>query len=190
MWDGFDLSEYSKLVVQNEMCPFALRATRAQEDALIKVDQFLKQYAIKKLYGLDHYPSATEIPPDFFQDFRLSKKYRVLAKTVYPWLIGCKSVWREIEYEVTASEDQVKEYLRYYSTDSKKCADELTKAIITYMDSHMKKIKYVPTEADLQKDSNIYILRELSVPILERPLSNSKSACALHSKLKELYDIK
>ena len=190
MWDGFDLSKYKELVAQNEMYPFALRATRAQEEALTRVDQFLKQYAMKELYGLDHYPPAAEIPPDFFRDFRLSKKYRVLAKTIYPWLIGCKSVWQEIEYEVTASEDQVKEYLRNRLTDPQECADELTKAFIAYMDSHMEKIEYVPTETDLREDSNARILKKVSGPMLEEPLSNSKSACELHSKLKELYDIK
>ena len=190
MWDGFDLSKYKELVAQNEMYPFALRATRAQEEALTRVDQFLKQYAMKELYGLDHYPPAAEIPPDFFRDFRLSKKYRVLAKTIYPWLIGCKSVWQEIEYEVTASEDQVKEYLRNRLTDPQECADELTKAFIAYMDSHMEKIEYVPTETDLREDSNAKKLKKVSGPMLEEPLSNSKSACELHSKLKELYDIK
>ena len=190
MWDGFDLSKYKELVAQNEMYPFALRATRAQEEALTRVDQFLKQYAMKELYGLDHYPPAAEIPPDFFRDFRLSKKYRVLAKTIYPWLIGCKSVWQEIEYEVTASEDQVKEYLSNRLTDPQECADELTKAFIAYMDSHMEKIEYVPTETDLREDSNARILKKVSGPMLEEPLSNSKAACALHGKLKALYDMK
>lgn len=190
MWDGFDLSKYKELVAQNEMYPFALRATRAQEAALTKVDLFLRQYAVKELYGSDHYPPEAEIPPDFFRDFRLSKKYRALAETIYPWLIGCKSVWQEIEYEVTASEDQVKEYLSNHLPDPQNCADKLTKALIKYMDSRMGNTKYVPTEADLQKDSKARILKKVSGPMLEEPLSNSKAACALHGKLKALYDMK
>ena len=190
LWDGLELKEYRYLVVRENMYLFPLRATVAQEAALEKVEQFLKQASVKSSFGLNEYPAIDTLPPDFFSRYSLRKEYNKIAKEIYPWLIGCRSVWKEIEYEVIADDEQVKEYIKLYHTDISTCADDLSRAFIDYMDTHMNKVKYQPTKESLEEDSNnLVVFRMHSGPIPERFLDTSKSACELHETLKELYNM-
>lgn len=73
---------------------FLIRATEKQEDAIVNLEQFMRQYAYKKCYKLKSLPSVKEILNEFefFQNSHLAKTYKQMVKEMYPWLIECKVI--------------------------------------------------------------------------------------------------
>ena len=63
---------------------------------------------------------------------------------MYPWLIECKVIWREVKYEITGMPEQIDKYIDLQSFDYEKCMESLSCAFLKYMDSHIDKIKATP----------------------------------------------
>ena len=167
---------------------FPIRATPEQEEAIANLSQFMRQYAYKKYYKLKAFPSVNELPNEFefFQDSYLSNIYKQIIEEIYPWLINCKAIWKELEYDVIGTPEQLESYIDTRTFDGETYAQSLSQAYINYMDSHMDKIMFYPTNktlSDLKKKWS----GKISGPMIMQPIEKSKAACALHNKLKQFY---
>lgn len=166
---------------------FPLRATAEQEAAICNLEDFMRQYTYKKCYKLNQLPSMEETPNafKFFQDVNLRKTYKQLVQEMYPWLIECKVIWKELEYEIIGTTAQIDQYINLQTFDYEKCEESLSCEFLNYMDSHMGKIQFQPTfdtRSDLKRKS-------VGERIPANPLEQSKSACKLHDELKSYYKI-
>lgn len=180
------------IIVNGNALPleFTIRATPEQEKAIKNLEQFMRQYTYKKHNHLDRFPKIEDVPNEynFFQDRRLYKDYKQLIKEMYPWLIECKTIWKELEYEIIGDCSQLENYIDIQNFDGENCAQSLSLAYLNYMDSHMEKIMFRPTEETLSdlKEKRVY---RPDKPILEEPISMSKSAYGLHRELQQFYKI-
>ena len=161
-------------------------ASDEQEEAIQNLELFMRQYAYKECLKSNHLPAIEKVLNgyDFFQNQALSQQYKRLVKEMYPWLIECKVIWKEVKYEITGMPEQIDKYIDLQSFDYEKCMGSLSCAFLKYMDSHMDKIKFQPT-----KESKSDYKGEFDRNIAPQPIDMSKAACALHEKLKSFYSI-
>ena len=190
-WGGeISWSEYEKLYYVEEQKVTPIRATKAQEKAISNLEQFMRQYTYQYYCEKEHLPPIEDIPNeyDFFNDIGLCSLYKKLVKDMYPWLIGCSSIWGEIEYTVTGTDEQINRYLDTDNFDMEDSSSKLSCEFIKYMDEHMDKLEFLSPpkyQSDL-KGIALTSNRLVKQP-LPYPLSRSKSACELHKQLKSLY---
>ena len=109
-----------------------------------------------------------------------------MVKEMYPWLINCKVIWKELEYEVVGTPEQLESYVDTRTFDGERCAQLLSQEYLNYMDSHMDKIMFYPTTSTLY-DLKGNRFGKISSPLFEQPIEKSKAACALHETLKQFY---
>lgn len=188
-----DIAILKEAVYINDMsipAEFLIRATKEQEEAIANLEQFMRQYAYKKYYKLKKFPSIKEIPNEFefFQNSHLAKKYKQMVKEMYPWLIECKAVWKEVEYRVIGEPHQLECYITSPEFDSETSKEALSKEFLRYMDSHTEEIMFLPTPAT-EFDLKAKRFGKATGPMMEKPISMSKAACKLHEKLQQFYKI-
>ena len=187
-WDSPEYplcSDYQQAVYRMKGYPVPIRASDRQEKAISNFDGFMKQYAYKEFCGSKSYMKLENIPNDceFFKNAALSQLYMELVEEFSPWLIGCKVIWRELEYEVNTDTEVFTEALKKSEVETVDYAGQLTQLFLEYMDSHMDAFYFTAGKKDIQ-DTELTFGRPL---INGRyTLSNSKSAQALHEKLKTL----
>ncbi len=169
---------------------FLICTTKRQEDAIANLEQFMRQYAYKKYYKLEKLPSVKEISNEFefFQNSHLAKVYKRMVKEMYPWLIECKVIWKEVEYRVVAESDQIDRYISSSDFNSEISKESLSKEFLKYMNSHMEEIMFLPTLAT-ESDLKGRRFGKATGPMMEKPISMSKAACELHEKLQQFYEI-
>ena len=169
---------------------FLIRATEKQEDAIANLEQFMRQYAYKKYYKLKNLPPVKEIPNEFefFQNCYLAKTYKQMVKEMYPWLIECKVMWKEVKYQIVGEPYQLDYYINSPDFDCEVSKEALSKAFLKYMDTHMEEIMFLPTPTT-ESDLSGRRFGKTTGPMMEKPISMSKAACELHKKLQQFYDI-
>ena len=147
----------------------------------------MRQYAYMKFYKLQALPSMEkeEVSSSykFFNNPSLSMAYKKLVIEIYPWLIECKVMWKELEYHLFKNSEPVNRYTDLQAFDKKQCQDVLSQTFIQYMDSHMDKIQFAPNNSSDINGTHVGRLPNTM------PLNRSDSACALHNRLKGLYNI-
>ena len=165
-----------------------IRDTPEQENAIHNLEQFMRQYTYKQFYKTETLPQFVDVENEyqFFQNTRLLQKYRQLTKEMFPWLIECKVLWKELEYKVIGTSQQVKQYVDCEIFDYKQYQEQLSCVFLEYMDDHMDKIKFMST-ADTSSDIKGGKPEKWKAMCVGAPLSASESACALHEKLKSYY---
>ena len=109
-----------------------------------------------------------------------------MVEEMYPWLINCKVIWKELEYEVIGTPKQLENYIDTRTFDGENYAQLLSLAYLNYMDSHMSKIMFYPTKETLSDLKEKRFGKSMG-PMIEQPIEKSKAACALHEKLKQFY---
>lgn len=168
---------------------FPIRATSEQEEAISNLTQFMHQYACKKCYKLKTLPPIEKVPNEFefFQNSHLAEIYKQMVEEMYPWLINCKVIWKELEYKVIGTSEQLENYIDTRTFEGENYAQSLSWAYLNYMDSRMEKIMFYPTKKTLS-DLKEKRFGKISGPMIEQPLEKSKAACALHEKLKQFYN--
>lgn len=167
-----------------------IRATAEQEKAIANLEQFMRQYAYKKCYRKNKLSPIEEIPNEFefFQNSDLTRIYKKLVKEMYPWLIECKVMWKEVEYRVVGETHQLECYINSPEFDSETSKELLSKEFLRYMDTHMEKIMFLPTP-ETEFDLKGKHFGKETGPIMEKPISMSKAACELHEKLQQFCEI-
>ena len=165
-------------------------ATKKQEDAIANLEQFMRQYAYKKYYKLKKFPSFEETPNEFefFQHSYLTKIYRRMVKEMYPWLIECKVMWKEVEYRVLGDSHQLEYYINSPEFDSEAAKESLSKEFLRYMNTHMQDTFFLPT-SNTMSDIKENRFGKSTGPVMEKPIAMSKAACELHEKLQQFYEI-
>ena len=189
-WGGsLSKADYIGLVIRDDCKTFPIRATPIQEEAIRELELFMRQYAYKEYHKKESLPAVADLPKEyeFFQDRQLAYCYKRIIKEMYPWLIACK-IWREIGYEVIASEEQIARYIGP-KFEKNECAEKVSCAFLQYMDEHMAKIMFVPDKA--RKDLNKFVFGKSRGQIAqtEQAIAESVSATKLHGVLKTLYPI-
>lgn len=194
-WDNcIDRDILEEAVYINDMSipdEFLIRPTEKQEDAIVNLEQFMRQYAYKKGYKLKSLPSVKEIPNEFefFQNSHLAKTYKQMVKEMYPWLIECKVIWKEVEYRVVGDPYRLECYINSPEFNSEASKESLSKEFLRYMDSHMEEIMFLPTQTTEFDLKARRFGKATGGPIMEKPISISKAACELHEKLQQFYKI-
>ncbi len=193
-WDSYiDQNTLKQEAYRNNMyipSEYAVLATPEQECAIANLEQFMRQYAYKEYYKQEKFPPVEDITNEFefFQNSHLLRIYIQLIETMYPWLIECKAIWKEVKYQVVGDASQIERYINVSSFDSELAKESLSKEFLRYMDTHLEQIMFLPTKNTLS-DLKEKQFGKRTGPIMERPVSSSKSACALHEKLKQFYPI-
>lgn len=174
----------------NSPYEFPLRATKEQEAAIENLNAFMRQYAYKKLYKMKTLPSTEEVEVSdtyrFFTNPQLSKTYMALVKETYPWLIECKAIWKEVEYNICENSERAPHYIDLQSFDKEDYQNILSRKFIEYMDSHMDRTYFTPNNASELKEHQI---GHIGTVLCNYSLNHSIQACELHESLKALYNI-
>lgn len=186
-------SRLEEAVYINDMsipAEYSIRATERQEKAIQNLEQFMRQYTYKKCYKLTNLPPLKDIANEFefFQNSRLANLYKQMVKEMYPWLIECKVMWREVEYWVIGDPYQYIDYIYSPDFDSEFSKESLSKEFLRYMNTHMQEILFLPTEKTISDIKERRFGKTVGL-MMEQPVKMSKSACELHEKLQQFYTI-
>ncbi len=169
---------------------YPLRATDKQERAIENLELFMRQFVYMKEKKLDSLPAVSQVLNDFFffSDNSLNRCYKELTKKMYPYLIHCKAIWKELEYEIIAEPTKLSSYFDVSNFDKSKYINALNRILFRYMDERMESIMFQPTMKtwDDVKFKGVYKKKPSACIGLEMPLNQSISACNMHQKLKEL----
>lgn len=193
-WENdIDQSALKEATYINEMSipnEFLICATKRQEDSIANLEQFMRQYAYKKYYRLQRFPSVKELPNEFefFQNSHLAKLYKQMVEEMYPWLIECKVIWKEVEYRVVGNSHQLEYYINSPEFDSEAAKESLSKEFLRYMNTHMQDTVFLPT-SNTMSDIKEKRFGKSTGPVTEKPIAMSKAACKLHKKLQQFYEI-
>lgn len=193
-WDNcIDRDILEKAVYINDMSipdEFLIRATKKQEAAIANLEQFMRQYTYKRCYKLKSLPSVKEISNEFefFQNSYLARIYKQMVKEMYPWLIECKVMWKEVEYRVVGDSHQLEYYINSPEFDSEAAKESLSKEFLRYMNTHMQDTVFLPT-SNTMSDIKEKRFGKSTGPLMEKPIAMSIAACKLHEKLRQFYEI-
>lgn len=201
-WQGsVDLEEYRRLMFLDaksrgenaSLSDVPIRVTEEQEEILKNIELFIRQYTYKEYKKMKKFPSIEDVPKEyeFFSDRKLGQLYRDYVKELYPLLIRCRVMWKEIEYVVLEEPD---------TTDyppQNILSDKLSIQFLKRMDTHMKKYRISLRGGDLldigdDKKREKYIgqgkkdLKEKSLGF-QCSLGQTRSAQNFHELLCGLY---
>ncbi len=188
-WDNeISCKEYMDFARINNWHLPPIRASKKQEAAIQNFELFVRQYAYKECESLDSFPALEDIPNEFefFQVEKWVTFYKQHIKEYSPWLLGCDSIWKELEYEVTGSPEQIDRYLDMESFDAEEASRQLSCAFVSYMEKHLDSINFFSPIGTFQ---DLRCLLRNKPRSGEWPLKKSKSACKLHEQLKRQFNM-
>ena len=153
-WQGsVDLEEYQRLMFLDaksrgenaSLSDIPIKATEEQEEILKHIELFVRQYTYKVYKKMKKFPSIEDVPKEyeFFSDRKLGQLYRDNVKELYPLLIRCRAIWKEIEY-VVLEEPNTTDY-----PPQNILSDKLSIQFLQRMDTHMKKYRISLRGGDL-----------------------------------------
>ena len=172
------------------------------EDAVENLQDFFRQYVFSCWLGDRTNESAqgitlrpmSEVPDKFtfFQDRALCQQYKSISKVLLPALIHCSGIWSEIRYRVNPASPLTRALLTE-SFDRTAAAAELSRRFLDYMEKHLDRIRFriAGDREDTFRGKLLFVSKKLPPHYTEeenRPLSESRSARALHQHLKQLYE--
>lgn len=178
--------EYARqLICDGRVAAFA--ANEEQEEAIENYNAYVRQCAYQRVNRLRELPPLEQIPVggEFWRAPYLARMGREVQRECNETLLGGVKSWKVIYYRI---EDHERAERYHPAGYRQRRADtyELTRRFIAYMENQMRKEVRVngrDAEQDFAGFGN-RAHREVS-----QPLSRSRSANALHNKLKTLYGL-
>lgn len=179
----------SKDYYVNDKQPIIYEATPLQIEMYENYRKFIRQLTVYMCSGSKgEYCPEAEIPTEYeiFSDFKRSREYKKLDEQWRKPCLGWEKVWKEIKFQVI-SQERAQPYLEAYDP---KLAFELGREYVSFMDRQMVKgTKSTQIYfSDENKEDFNGILSENAYGRLF-PLNSSKSAQALHERLKKAYGV-
>ena len=178
--------EYARQLIRDGRVA-AFAANEEQEEALENYNAYVRQCACQRVNRLRELPPLEQIPVggEFWRNPYLAGMGRKLQREYNESLLGGVKSWKVIYYRI---EDHERAERYHPAGYRQRRADtyELTRRFIAYMENQMRKEVGV-SGRDAEQDFEGF--GDRAHREVNQPLSRSRSANALHNKLRTLYGL-
>lgn len=176
--------EYARQLIRDGSVA-AFAANEEQEEAIENYNAYVRQYAYQRVNRLRELPPLRQTPVggEFWRNPYLAQMGREVQRECNESLLGGMKNWKVIYYRVDDREKAERYHPAGYRQRHED-AYELTRSFIAYMGDQMGeevRVNGRDAEQDFEGFGN-RTHREVN-----QPLSRSRSANALHNKLRTLY---